>query len=402
MEDSRQEIKALTGLRAVAAFWVLSFHLSKDLKAALPEGTVLINLVSGIGYLGVDLFFILSGFIISYNYAQQFDAQRSGALGFGRFDAARYLRFLWARLARIYPVHLFTLLVLAAFIALAPAGVEVAVSPPDRYAPERWIESALMLHGWAFPIGRSWNVPSWSISAEWLAYLAFPLAALAAAAIRKIWAAQLAIVVLIGLLALSLAMTDYPETMAYGLPRIAVEFPLGCLLYRLYRQRAASGALLGVVAPALLTCVALLVLAPGFSRAGAVSLFVLMPSALAALIYLLASDRGSAFARWLARPAMRYWGRVSYSLYMVHFVVIIMVHRYLPTAELAQLPLELRLAAVAGMTATILLAAMATYHFVEEPSRRWMRRLWPPTADQQRSGPRRESTATAQSEISVR
>ena len=87
------DLKSLTGLRIVAAGWVLVYHFRNRLGLDLEQ----VGMIDK-GYLGVDLFFILSGFILSHVYVR--------AWAEGRFP---YSSFLWARLARLYPVHLLTL-----------------------------------------------------------------------------------------------------------------------------------------------------------------------------------------------------------------------------------------------------------------------------------------------------
>src|SRR5579871_4886437 len=86
-------IKPLTALRFFAAAWVVLFHYWPNLTLAAPPALV------AKGYLGVELFFVLSGFILCHVYLPPFEE--------GRF---KYADFLWARLARIYPMHLMTLL----------------------------------------------------------------------------------------------------------------------------------------------------------------------------------------------------------------------------------------------------------------------------------------------------
>ncbi len=387
MSDKRREIEALTGLRALAAFWVLGFHLKADLSAALPQASALVHLVFGIGFLGVDLFFILSGFIISYNYAHWFR----------RVEPGLYLRFLWARFSRLFPVHLFALLVLGAFVLLAPVGDGGSVSPPDRYSLGRWLQSAAMLHGWSFPIWKSWNVPSWSLSVEWFAYLFFPLAASAALAVRGPRAALVAIALLVALLALCYQAVELPGLMAYGLPRILAAFPIGCLLYGLYCRGTPLLAVCGLLPPALAAFFLLHAMGPelGLARLQVTGLLILAPCLFAVLIYGLALGRGGALARWLGRPAMRYWGRVSYALYVVHFVVIVVAHHYLSAADLGTLPLSTRLAWLFGLLAAILLAAVLSHHLIEEPSRRRLRRLWPTEMPEQAAAPRAKLGAAA-------
>ena len=114
------------------------------------------------GYLGVELFFTLSGFILCHVYL---DSVADG--GF------RYFGFLWARLARIYPLHLATLAgvgVMALAAQAAGRTIEASVLSWSSLPA-----NLLLVHAWGFAPVAGWNHPSWSISAEWFAYLTFPL-----------------------------------------------------------------------------------------------------------------------------------------------------------------------------------------------------------------------------------
>ena len=88
----RDDIRSLTGLRGVAAWWVVLYHFNELLPVSVHGWP---TALLGRGYLAVDLFFILSGFIIAYNYLD----------GFSAFDPRKYLHFLGVRIARIYPLH---------------------------------------------------------------------------------------------------------------------------------------------------------------------------------------------------------------------------------------------------------------------------------------------------------
>lgn len=153
-------IASLNALRAIASIWVVFYHFryfSTFPWFAIPG-------VSR-GYLGVDLFFVLSGLVISHVYLE--GSQRN-------FGYANYLRFLGFRLARIWPVHaVFMFLMLLA--TLASGAVLTNQQVVD------WISLTLLVRQWLLPEGYVWNTPAWSVSAEFFAYaFIFPLVVLAA------------------------------------------------------------------------------------------------------------------------------------------------------------------------------------------------------------------------------
>jgi peptidoglycan/LPS O-acetylase OafA/YrhL len=157
------DIKPLTSLRFFAAFWVVTYHYWPKLAVTGTPALV------AKGYLGVELFFILSGFILCHVYLPSFEAQRF-----------RYGEFLWARLARIYPMHLATLVGIGLM-----GGAALAAGFPVEHnllSLAALPANLALVHAWGFAPVVGWNHPSWSISAEWFAYLAFPLFAVAAPA----------------------------------------------------------------------------------------------------------------------------------------------------------------------------------------------------------------------------
>ena len=94
------EIKALTGLRIIAAVWVVLFHFRPLLRDAAPGFRDALSPVLNCGAQGVDLFFILSGFVLTWNYLDR--------MGWS-WSTRSTLHFLWLRLARVWPVYLVTL-----------------------------------------------------------------------------------------------------------------------------------------------------------------------------------------------------------------------------------------------------------------------------------------------------
>ena len=122
MSDSkgRGYIHALTGIRGLAAWWVVFYHFREQMASQLPLEVIQFF---SLGYLAVDLFFVLSGFVIYYNYQHMFD----------RLDRQRLWSFFAARIARIYPLHLFiTLMYLLNPLALMFASTARAVSIKTR------------------------------------------------------------------------------------------------------------------------------------------------------------------------------------------------------------------------------------------------------------------------------
>jgi len=363
MQPDKREIGALTGVRALAAIWVVLFHIQAELTATFPGAQAFIEAAFASGYLGVDLFFILSGFIISYNYADWFATA----------SPRRYATFLWARLARIYPVHLFTLALMLIFVVTRQDVFDLAVRMPERFTLDLLFENLALVQAWALPIDTSWNVPAWSISAEWAGYLLFPIFVALVGVLRRPVTMLVAIPLLILVPALVYLATDYPGTMAYGLPRFAAEFTVGCLLFRLYRLQIWRAAPWGAIG---LGAFALTVVLGGVSARLGLEPFTWAPLALATLVYGLAWEHG-AFSAVLRRPWALYWGTVSYSLYMVHGMVLSMFRHYFTPTVFAASDLSVRIFLVTMLVAAIALLAAATYHWVERPSRALMRRHGP-------------------------
>lgn len=288
-------IKPLTALRFYAAMWVVLFHYWPKLAVGWTPDFVLR------GYLGVELFFVLSGFILCHVYLP--------ALETGRF---RYGSFLWARLARVYPLHIATLagVGLMAFAAVrAGFGIDPAILS--------WASlpaNLFMVHAWGLAPEAGWNHPSWSISAEWFAYLAFPLFGWAALALKsRPWAAVAgAVALMTGLylvfpLLSGFALTQ--ATIAWGALRIVPCFALGCAAYLLWRARPVTGQGRALGLSALLTAAVV-----AMAALGAHDLFIV--PAFGALIYSLAclTSSGSAIG---ASGVGVYLGEISYGVYMV-------------------------------------------------------------------------------------
>lgn len=347
MTPTPVDLRPLTALRFMAALWVVFYTFWPNLDVGfLPN-------LAAKGYLGVELFFVLSGFILSHVYLHAFAEKRFS-----------YRGFLWARIARVYPLHLFTLL---GVMALGLGAVAVGMSIDDSVLSWKTLPAhLLMLHAWGLAGEAGWNHPSWSISAEWFAYLAFPLFALAAWPLRKRpWVATAgAAVFLMGLYAAFERLAGFPLTEAtfrWGALRIVPCFAYGCALYLVYRRAplpragllALSAAVVMVGSASVLAWDAVTVLAAG-----------LLILALASIPH----DR----AGWLgSRPAV-YLGEISYSVYMVCAPWQILAVNLAARATGAD-DKRLHVLVWLGIILGLIAAAAATYHLIERPARQALR-----------------------------
>src|SRR6185369_9930176 len=150
-EDRRPALPALTGIRFFAALGPIVWHAVNYADHTLP--------VAQQGYLGVDFFFLLSGFVLAYVHGEEMR----------RPSWAVYGRFLALRLGRIWPAYLAALLAVVV-ISLMNGQLEL-----DNYSVPRLLLHALMLQNWGFIHAGEFNFPTWSVSAEWFVYLLFPV-----------------------------------------------------------------------------------------------------------------------------------------------------------------------------------------------------------------------------------
>jgi peptidoglycan/LPS O-acetylase OafA/YrhL len=231
----------------------------------------------------------------------------------------------------------------------------------------------LLVHAWGFAKEAGWNHASWSISAEWFAYLSFPAFAWLAIKARNIpgvaVAASLAFMSLLYLLFEALTGQSLTHAaFAWGALRIVPCFTYGCALYLLWRSGAAQGR---VLAPAgTLLALAGMLLSAQFAAPDMVTV------AFAGALILFLAGLASNGSRLLSHPALIWLGEVSYAVYMVFIPWELLyggVTGKLLGVSSDQMPLIIWLGLVAG----VLPCAAVAHHLVEKPARDLMRR-WTP------------------------
>jgi peptidoglycan/LPS O-acetylase OafA/YrhL len=368
------EIKALSGLRILAAVWVVLFHFRPWLEASAPGFRSALAPVINCGAQGVDLFFILSGFVLTWNYLDRMGES---------FSIKATLHFLWLRLARVWPVYVVTLHLALAWMIFTLYVGHLPSPVADQLSAVSYARQVLLVQLWFQPFfdGSSWDGPAWSISAEWLAYLLFGVLVLAvfriARATRVRGLLWLALVACLPPTLLLLA-TGHFYTPWSWLPRIVMQFTAGALACAAVRKMQLSEA--------------------GRRRAGYLSLAIfvgivgilyfldahplpkvsdssgLVDVLFVPLVASLAVGIGS-LPRVLSTRVLVYGGYISFSLYMVHEIVHTAWNWFTANFEIVLTPSWSAKLIMVGVFAVAILGAVLLYHFVEEPARIWMRRM---------------------------
>jgi len=302
-------VASLTGLRGVAAVSVLLYHIPHQ-----PAFTQFAIPLFSRAYLAVDLFFILSGFVISYGYHDRVVKH---------LGAASYIDFLINRMARVWPLHLIVTLVFALRILLNVSG-----NQSIELTPANVLSNFFMVQSWGWgtqPIAGN----SWSVSTEVAAYLIYPLIAILAFS-RWAWAQAALCVGLLALVASSRLGSSGPldvndSDSVLTLLRCLAGFSLGVLTFRiaekpwckaLIDRRGGFAAICGLIALALL-----------LPKAD-VLVVCLMPALVLSCYY-----DGSAARAVMANPLSFHLGLISYSIYLWHPLVRDVAARAMEVAQ---------------------------------------------------------------------
>jgi len=304
-------IRALGGARAFPPLVVVMFHFSEGHHYS---GWRPLDFLATRGYLWVEFFFVLSGFILTHAYWP-----RLGDL----LKPRGYGEFLRARLIRLYPLHLFMLLWILGLVivlrALGHAGGYASIFDAKYHqdvSVQGFVLSTLLVHAWNTMPSLTWNGVSWFVSVEFALCLLFP--ALLWLAEGKAWRGLALIAAgLAGLTALLLTSQHGLDiTFHNGVLRGLSDFTVGVGLAVLFRRVKARDrlpdwvhSLLQVMLVALLGYI---IMHTGWSHTR-MDIFTVLP--LMALVFALAFDRGIV-ARLLQMKLPQLMGEWSYAIYL--------------------------------------------------------------------------------------
>ena len=366
-DGAAMRFDVLDALRGVCAMLVVLYHFRSN--GYIAQAPIVQN-----GWLFVDYFFVLSGFVIAHSYGAR--------LAEGRVSIGR---FMGLRIGRIYPLHLFVLLGFVALELLLVLGGDTIARFASREAfsgpraAEPLIQSLLLIQ--TFGIGKAWgwNVPAWSIAAEMWTYLLFAAVFVLAKGRRVLASAVLAAA---AMLAVASYSPDLDVTFDGGILRCIFGFGAGVVTYHLFRRFGGAGGSAMELAAVAVT-IAFVSFAEG-------ALTFLAPFVFGGMVFVLASQKG-VVSRLLHRRPFQFLGLTSYSIYMIHTFVqgrfgeVLQITRLVAIRvdaqgrTLLEAPPLVSDALTLVMLALVVCAATITYRLVELPGQRLSRRwLTPP------------------------
>ncbi len=346
----------------MAACFIMLYHFFQTVITASYPGTFIHH-----GYLSVDLFFVLSGFVMMLTYEGQF---RSG------FSANAYANFLYKRFGRIYPLYAAITLsfVICLHFDLMPGF--------DPASLKEITLNLLLIHGWG--TAQSVAGPTWSISTEFAAYILFPVFVYLTAGKRSTGPLILTIVALTTLFSIGRLATEeihevvhdvsirngpldvFSTDTFYPLLRCLAGFGLGAVSYRL--SKSWVGLIKRIpyagdaVTVAVLICLSIQ------------NIDILVVILMIPLIICLAEGK-SITGVVLGTPLLHWLGTVSYSIYLVHTLVNgLFRSRLTDLLSSFHIPHGYTVGGLLLLVPTIGLS-MATYVLIERPARDGLRRL---------------------------
>ena len=313
--NTTSHIPSLTPLRGIAAILVLIFHYDLFVNPLLPDSIVLVDK----WYLMVDLFFVLSGFIMYHVYGSWFTEHIS---------RRQFFSYMKARFARIYPLHFFTLLFMIGICSVLWFRVgysNLGQLEQAIFDPKAIPTSLLMIQAWGFHMTAPLNTASWSISVEFFLYLVFPWIILFLVRYGRPARWIMAGIALFSLLAITFYFSltapfvgEYTIGVITGtaLLRGMAGFTAGMLVYELYRAGWQKDILKqGHWFWGIWLLLSVLWIKDLLPDVVAVALFAL-------LILHTAHVEGNV-KRILNTKVLTFLGNISYSIYMVHMPLIL-------------------------------------------------------------------------------
>jgi len=369
MQPAHKYLSNLTTLRGVSAIWVIVFHFQALLcQFVLPQQSLIIEK----GYLMVDLFFIMSGFIICHVYQQSFQTG---------ITIQNFKKFIVARFARIYPLHFFILMFMILLVALGHGWNQID-------DPKAIPANIFLLHSFGLNKIFTWNIPSWSISAEWWAYMVFPVLAIFIYRGKGLAMMVLGLFVVLAYMAImywlprhdpfdptAIVPHDLNATFDFGFLRGLAGFISGMLLYKAYEAGIWNRFFQNDITALLLIIITILCMHFGVNDFFYIILFI-------ALVYVFVLNGGKLNAICNNR-FLQYLGKISYSIYLSSvflFLIIVLGVKKLPgvtyTEHSHTAGFWIGLAYCIAFLIIHIGISSLTYYKIEKPCRKYINAKW--------------------------
>ena len=366
-------LTSLTSLRGLAAILVILLHFNVFCFALAPWDSPLDHFIQK-GYLWVDFFFLLSGFIMMHVYSESF----------GNSIKNNFKTFMRSRFARIYPLHLFSFLCMVAFYFWYRANfILYPVDYTNTFNINGILTNLLLIQSMHVSNTLPWDSASWSISVEWWMYVVFPFLLIPFRRItdwKKIFiffsviAGYLFVIYYLYPISTITNGTLEPSvkhtldvTYDFGFVRCFFGFLFGMLLYELYRISWGKKYLNKNITWLLTMALAIIVMT--------VSMPDFIPIIVFAAIILVSVYTEGVGKKLLGLKPLTYLGDISYSLYLMHLPIMFFLINYLKVKKFPNIQLENLSWPTAWLYASIYLAIVIavstlTYYLIEVPMRK--------------------------------
>lgn len=366
-QSSIGQLRALDGYRGVLALCVAIYHTSwpsiTNETAFFDQGTVI-----------VDLFFVFSGFLMYGIYRDRIANFDQGAT------------FMKRRLARLYPIHLFMLFVMALFAGVRLlaheygfAGTQAGeILPFHEGARETWYSffvNVFMLQATGLTDSLSFNYPSWTISGDLFAYSFFAILMVLAPPKKFLDFIPL-LAVMIGIYVfMSMQKPNMDITYDYGAIRVLAGFiagMFGAFVFGKIKSHARHDAILKnpllinpIEVAALMGFILFVIYMPGKLQ------FLVAPFAFFFVVVF--AFNGGLISKFMSNGVFAYLAKISYSIYMVHIIIAIVMGM---AADIALLPMLDKVGLIGSWTGDVylipyllivIIASHITYHLIEIP-----------------------------------
>lgn len=354
-------IYPLTSLRFFFAMMVFMHHLGFLFTDESGKINWWYQQVFAEGYIGVNFFFILSGFILAYNYQDKI-----------RHGLTSKKDFIVARIARIYPLHLLTL------ILAIPLMLKKLWIGNKLFWGIKFLTNLTLTHSF-IPVSSvylAFNRPAWSISDEFFFYLLFPL--LIGSIGKRLTTNFKSIYwMLLSLSIIPLLMLITPDSLHHALFYVNpvfrfADFFLGILLYNIFIKIQAQQTSWNFHLLESFSLLLLLLFFVAHAFIPAVfrySVYYWLP--MSAVILIFAFQKG-VFSRVLSHPSIVFLGEISFGFYMFHHLIL----DYFQLANAQYFHLENGFVRFLLFFSLTLLVSYWSYYFFEKPANQWVKEKW--------------------------